>query len=513
MGSRRATRAVSSVASSMEQGVMALVERGSQKFGAWGMTVTMYSFQISGAVVVLPFAYAALGWAFALIVQFGWLGCNFLVAKLTDDVIQRTQGKQEEHNRVRTLGDVGGALYGRPGRIIATTMQTAVMFAVILVELDLAGQTLQYLASYPFNCLGYWSLIAWVRVDLDRRRRASLARSLALRASLVLQAAFMLVLIFVRRFKENLWFASISSLVGSVKGLILLPIAYALYRGDIQASVDYVGPTKAFFSSTSWYEISQAVALIVLASQPIVIQAEVTEDLVEEQRGRALRATNTAIVMYGILYTTAGLTGSLMLGYGATTAPITTALPRTGLTLAINALVLWSTIADFLISTSWSRHRHDDRRALTRPTLSLSQSRATRFARSPGSLIFNSWVRRVLDLRPPMRFYYILGMLPSGILGLVIVLCVPNFAVLASITTAFCACGQQSFLTTMSWWLGDWRKVSKHASPAWLGGSYRVMTIVGAALTAFLIAGSIEGFISAYITSDSIPSFFCQATP
>ena len=103
----------------MEQGVMALVERGSQKFGAWGMTVTMYSFQISGAVVVLPFAYAALGWAFALIVQFGWLGCNFLVSKLTDDVIQRTQGKQEEHNRVRTLGDVGGALYGRPGRIIA----------------------------------------------------------------------------------------------------------------------------------------------------------------------------------------------------------------------------------------------------------------------------------------------------------------------------------------------------------------------------------------------------------
>jgi hypothetical protein len=103
-------------------------------------------------------------------------------------------------------------------------------------------------------------------------------------------------------------------------------------------------------------------------------------------------------------------------------------------------------------------------------------------------------------------------MLPSGLLALLVVLCVPNFTVLASILTAFCACGQQSFLTTMSWWLGDWRKVREHASPAWLGGAYRAVTIIGAALTAFLIAGSIEGFIDAYITSDSIPSFFCQVT-
>jgi hypothetical protein len=161
----------------------------------------------------------------------------------------------------------------------------------------------------------------------------------------------MVVLIFVRRFKENLWFTSTNAVLGSVKGLILLPIAYALYRGDLQSSATYVGPTKAFFSSTSWYELSQGVSLIVLGSQPVIIQAEITEDLIEEQRGRALRATNTAIVLYGILYTTAGLTGSLMLGYGATTAPITTALPRTGLTLAINALLLWSTIADFLIGT------------------------------------------------------------------------------------------------------------------------------------------------------------------
>jgi len=161
----------------------------------------------------------------------------------------------------------------------------------------------------------------------------------------------MVVLIFVRRFKENLWFTSTNAVLGSVKGLILLPIAYALYRGDLQSSADYVGPTKAFFSSTSWYELSQGVSLIVLGSQPVIIQAEITEDLIEEQRGRALRAVNTAIVLYGILYTTAGLTGSLMLGYGATTAPITTALPRTGLTLAINALLLWSTIADFLIGT------------------------------------------------------------------------------------------------------------------------------------------------------------------
>ena len=178
--SRRAIRAVSSVASSMERGVTSLAERGSPKFPAWGMTITQYSFQISGAVVALPFAYATLGWCFALIIQLGWLGANFLVAKLTDDVIQRTQGKQEKHDRVKTLGDVGGALYGRPGRIIATTMQVLVMFAILLIELDLAAQTLQYLASYPFNCLGYWSLMCWVCVDLDRLRRAPLPHSLAL---------------------------------------------------------------------------------------------------------------------------------------------------------------------------------------------------------------------------------------------------------------------------------------------------------------------------------------------
>jgi hypothetical protein len=120
-----------------------------------------------------------------------------------------------------------------------------------------------------------------------------------------------------------------------------------------------------------------------------------------------------------------------------------------------------------------------------------------------------AWVRDLLNLKPPKRFYYVIGMLPAELLALLIVLCVPTFTVLASILTAFCACGQESFLTTLSWWLGDWRR--RHESPAWLSMLYKCTTIVGAALTAFLVAGSIAGFIAAYITGDSIPSFFCQS--
>ena len=312
------------------------------------------------------------------------------------------------------------------------------------------AQTVQYMADYPWDCLGYWSLICW--------------------------GALMVVLIFVRRFKESLLFTTSNAVLATIKGAVLLPIAYALYRTEIQASPAYVGPTKAFFSSHSWYELSQGTSLIVLASQPVFIQSEITEDLVEKDRRKALRATNVAIVAYGILYLTAGLTGSLILGFGATTAPITTALPRTSLTLAINALLLVSTIADYLI----------------------------------GALILNKWVRTLLNLKPPLPMYYILGLLPSGFLTLVIVLCVPNFTVLASILTAFCAAGQQSFLTTLSFWLGDWKRT--YRSPAWLCVAYKVTTVVGAALTAFLVAGSIEGFIDAYITGDDIPSFFCQST-
>lgn len=439
--------------------------------GFWDTMMMQMTFQTSGAVVGMPFAFATMGYIFALLVLIGYIILCMIVVKLVADVQNRTtDAKGKEYDApCTTLGDIGDRLGGRLGRYVLRSFQLANLYALLMVMLNLMATSIQYIANFPWNCLGYWTLLMF--------------------------AFMVLVLQCVKVWKHNAMLAYGGTLLVCVKTLILLPVAYSMYQGDIKSLPSYVGGVKPFLAPSGfndWYDFSMGLSAIIWGIAPIFIQTELTWEMKDPKQ--TTKATWAALVGFGTLYAIAGLTGSLMLGYPVT-SPVTLMFPREGLPIVINLFVFLASIIDYIAGALVV---NDFQRSLL-----MSSS---------------SWCRTVIPAKEHASklykyFIHFLFTLPSSILALIVTICIPDFEVLTSIVVAFTVSGSQTCLPTCCWYYGVrwYHKLSREEAKNWVGNSFlHVITVIGFLVTGYLVAGSLYSFVDTYILGNSSPSFFCD---
>lgn len=439
--------------------------------GFFDTMMMQLTFQTSGAVIGMPFAFATMGYVFALLVLVIYIILCMIVVKLVADVQLRTRdAKGEEYTHpCTTLGDIGERLGGRVGRYLLRSFQLANLYALLMVMLNLMATSVQYIANSPWNCLGYWTLILF---------------------------AFMIVVLqCIKVWKHNALLAYGGSLLVCIKTLVLLPWAYSIYQGDIKALPSYVGDAKPFLAPSGyndWYDFSMGLSSIIWGIAPIFIQTELTWEM--KDPGQAKKATWAALVGFGTLYAIAGLTGSLMLGYPIS-SPVTLMFPREGLSITLNAFVFFASIIDYIAGALVV---NDFQRSLL---MSMSPwCQTVILAKEKSSKMFKYLI-------------HFLFTLPSSVLALIVTLCIPDFEVLTSIVVAFTVSGSQTCLPTMAWYYGlKLFKLSKEQQKNWVGNpSFHVITVVGLIITGYLVAGSMYSFVDTYILSDDGPSFFCDS--
>jgi hypothetical protein len=304
-----------------------------------------------------------------------------------------------------------------------------------------------------------------------------------------------LVLQVVKVWKHNATLAYGGSLLVSIKTLVLLPWAYAIYSGDIKSSPSYVGSAKPFLAPSGyndWYDFSMGLSSIIWGIAPIFIQTELTWEMKNPLQTR--NATWGALIGFGTLYAVAGLTGALMLGYPIT-SPVTLMFPREGLAIAINILVFLASIIDYIAGALVV---NDFQRSLL-------------FTVSP-------WCRETIPAKEKASKLYkylihFVFTLPSSILALIVTLCIPDFEVLTSIVVAFTVSGSQTCLPTLCWYYGlKLYKIGKEQLKDWVGNRVlHVISVFGIILTGYLVAGSLYSFVDTYILGGSTSSFFCDA--
>jgi len=439
--------------------------------GFWDTLMMQMTFQTSGAVIGMPFAFATMGYIFALLVLIFYIILCMIVVKLIADVQLRTtdaHGK-EYTEPCTTLGDVGDRMGGRLGRYILRSFQLANLYALLMVMLNLMATSLQYVSNFPWNCLGYWTLLMF--------------------------AFMVLVLQVVKVWKHNATLAYGGTLLVCVKTLVLLPWAYGIYGGDIKDSPSYVGSAKPFLAPSGyndWYDFSMGLSSIIWGIAPIFIQTELTWEMKNPLQTR--NATWGALIGFGSLYCIAGLTGSLMLGYPVT-SPVTLMFPRGGLAIAINIFVFLASIIDYIAGALVV---NDFQRSLLFST--------------------SAWCRETIPAREQASkmskyFIHFLLTLPSSILALIVTICIPDFEVLTSIVVAFTVSGSQTCLPTLCWYYGlKLYKIGKEQMKDWVGNPFlHFISVFGLILTGYLVAGSIYSFVDTYILGGSTSSFFCDA--
>ena len=438
--------------------------------GFWDTCFMQLTFQTSGAVIGMPFAFATMGYIFALLILIFYIILCMVMVKLIADVQLRTKDAngQEYTTPCTTLADIGERLGGKPGRYVLRSFQLANLYALLMVMLNLLATSIQYIANNPWNCLGYWTLMMF---------------------------GFMLVVLqFIKVWKHNAILAYGGSLLVTLKALVFLPWAYALYQDQIKSLPSYVGNAKPFLAPSGfndWYDFSLGLSAIIWGIAPIFIQTELTWEMKNPKQSR--NATWAALIGFGTLYAVAGLTGALMLGYPIE-SPVTLMFPREGLPIFINVCVFLASIIDYIAG------------ALV----------VNDFLRSV--LIDNSsWCRDIITKEKASKIYryliHFLLTLPSSILALIVTLCIPDFEVLTSIVVALTVSGSQTCLPTIIWAYGlKLYKISKERMKDWVGNPFlHFITVFGLILTGYLLAGSLYSFVDTYITGDDTPSFFCDA--
>lgn len=439
--------------------------------GFWDTLMMQMTFQTSGAVVGMPFAFATMGYIFALLMLIFYIIICMIVVKLIADVQIKTQdAKGREYTEpCTTLGDVGERLGGKLGRYLLRSFQLANLYALLMVMLNLMATSIQYVANFPWNCLGYWTLLMF--------------------------ALMVLVLQVIKVWKHNATLAYGGSLLVCIKTLVLLPWSYAIYSGDIKSSPSYVGSAKPFLAPSGyndWYDFSMGLSSIIWGIAPIFIQTELTWEMKNPLQTR--NATWGALIGFGTLYAVAGLTGALMLGYPIT-SPVTLMFPREGLAIAINIFVFLASIIDYIAGALVV---NDFQRSLL-------------FTISP-------WCRETIPAKEKASKLYkylihFIFTLPSSILALIVTLCIPDFEVLTSIVVAFTVSGSQTCLPTLCWYYGlKLYNIGKEQLKHWVGNAFlHFISAFGIILTGYLVAGSLYSFVDTYILGGSTSSFFCDA--
>lgn len=439
--------------------------------GFWDTMMMQLTFQTSGAVIGMPFAFATMGYVFALLVLILYIALCMIVVKLVADVQLRTSdAKGREYTEpCSTLGDVGERLGGRVGRYVLRSFQLTNLYALLMVMLNLMATSLQYIANIPWNCLGYWTLLMF--------------------------AFMVLVLQVVKVWKHNATLAYGGSLLVIVKTLVLLPWAYSIYGGDIKSLPSYVGNARPFLAPSGyndWYDFSMGLSSIIFGIAPIFIQTELTWEMKDPEKSK--KATWVAMVGFGTLYAISGLTGSLVLGYPVS-SPVTLMFPREGLSIALNAFVFIASIIDYIAG------------ALV----------VNDFQRS-ALMTFSPWCQaRIPAWEKSSRFLkyliHLVFTLPSSMLALIVTICIPNFEVLTSIAVAFTVSGSQTCLPIICWFYGlRLYNIGKEELKNWVGHPiFHFIAVIGLLITGYLMAGALYSFVDTFILSDNHPSFFCDA--
>mmetsp|Transcript_8540 Transcript_8540/g.20888 ORF Transcript_8540/g.20888 Transcript_8540/m.20888 type:complete len:452 (-) Transcript_8540:50-1405(-) len=408
----------------------------------WNIFITQVVFDTSGAIVTIPTAIGQLGYVLGPIALILWCLLAYCMNCFLLDVMMSAPNR-----RCKNFGDVGAEIAGKRGRNLFRFIQMLNLVLFLPTLMSLQAESWQYVFNDPWKCSGYWTLIVF--------------------------GGLLIMLSFLRRWRETALIAIISLGLSIVKSSILLPYSYVEYQHDVLVSDSYLGQASAFGAPSGgnqWYLVAQALSLICYSYTPVFILAEtmaVADDPVCYKK-----ALGWATIVQILLYLVPGIMGAVMWGYSIE-SPVTLEIPHDAIGILLNVFVAIASCIDYIIA-------------------SLVVTEFTRLLMANSKYAFMQRVSK----------YHILTVLPGIVFALLVVLLFRNFGNLVGILSGLTIVGTNTYIISICWLLGGRKVVVGQKS--W--PLYTALAL-GIPLTIFIIAGSIHGLTDA--NSSSGEDFFC----
>lgn len=356
----------------------------------WDAVMILTTFNTSGSVILMPWAYGQLGYIIGPLSHIALMGIVlFFNLFLIDVALLDSTGSSRQ---CRSLGDVGYRLASTFGRGLFLFLQLANLVLYLPVALETIALSIQYLSGYALgNCVGWWNLICF--------------------------GILLLLLQFVKHWHHAAWIAYATVALAALKAFGLLPYAFVTYRDEVQASDTYLGPALAAGNpENNWHDLALAVSVFSYTFCPSFILVEVMRDVEDKTTYKPALCAATAI--QSCFYLIPGLVCISLWGWNVT-QPITLEIPDSWVGLLMSALVAIAVCLDYIIA----------------------------------SKIVNDWVKiaffQTYNANGALCHFGVT--LLSGAISLGLVLGIPNLSTLVGIVTGVTIIGMNSWAITLAW--------------------------------------------------------------
>ncbi|KAL7550124.1 hypothetical protein ACHAWF_013360 [Thalassiosira exigua] len=298
-------------------------EEGSD-LGFWDIVLLHTAYSTAGGVIMMPYIFGQWGYVLAPILIAIWMLLVYGIAAFVCDIITGSKEHVKHH------GDVGFELSGKWGRRIFNLFLLVNMWFYLNqpIAMDTIAISLQVLASSPFNggkgCAGWWRIIAF--------------------------GALLIILQFVKRWKETSKLAYGSVFLLLIKVLVLIPYGLVANQDEYMNSnmtEKNLGPAQPILNpEPEWTSI--IAGLFVYTSIAILLVADTLPHSKEPKEYK--KAMGLAHIFMFTLYMIPGFCGVFLWGWNVPFLINTAFTSSQALSIILNLIIVFQVTIDFIIT-------------------------------------------------------------------------------------------------------------------------------------------------------------------